>query len=243
MKNIIRPDYGVIADRHKLVIGVAGIGRGAGATFIAMGLALKMAEMTAGVTFLEGKAHQEESRSPYRILASDRGFKEKHFIDFFKEEGGRPGLRTNLYNKVNWVVRGLAAPEAPGAAQAAPDCRLLPGSCIIIDNPVSYEDLDLIVCVADPLPSRIMAGLETFRRIREQAIVPVIWLLNKNCPPVSRRQVETFLKTRFTHVMPLIPAEVFYRAEYDCNLPYAGSLPEDADAVFKRLAEEILLHN
>ena len=243
MKNIIRPDYGVIADRHKLVIGVVGIGSGAGATFIAMGLALKMAEMTAGVTFLEGRPHPEESPGPYRILTSDRGFKEKRFIDFFKEEGGRPGLRTNLYNKVNWVVRGPAAPEAPGAAQAAPDCRLLPGSCIIIDNTVSYEDLDLIVCVADPLPSRIMAGLETFRRIREQAIVPVIWLLNKNCPPVSRRQVETFLKIRFTHVMPLIPAEVFYRAEYDCNLPYAGRLPEDADAVFKRLAEEILLHN
>ena len=40
MKNIISPDYGVIADRHKLVIGVVGIGSGAGATFIAMGLAL-----------------------------------------------------------------------------------------------------------------------------------------------------------------------------------------------------------
>ena len=243
MKNIVRPDYGVIADRHKLVIGVVGIGSGAGATFIAMGLALKMAEMTAGVTFLEGRPHPEESPGPYRILTSDRGFKEKRFTDFFAEEGGRPGLRTNLHNKVNWVVRGPAAPEAPGAAQAAPDCRLLPGSCIIIDNPSSYEDLDLIVCVADPLPSRIMAGLETFRRIREQAIVPVIWLLNKNCPPVSRRQVEIFLRTRFTHVMPLIPAEFFYRAEYDCNLPYAGSLPEDADTVFKRLAEEILLHN
>lgn len=239
-------DYGIMADRHRHVTGVVGIGSGAGATFTAMGLALRMAEMTEGVTFLEGQDSGAESRRPYRILAVDREFREKRFTDFFAaaekngEGGGRPGLRTNLFRKVNWVVRGPAAPEAPGAA--APDCRLLPGSRIIVDRPVNPEDMDLIVCVVDPLPSRIMAGLETFRRIKEQALVPVIWVLNRSNPAVSRRQTETFLRTEFTHVIPLIPAETFYRAEYDCTIPYSGMLPRDAAAAFTRLAEEILLH-
>ena len=240
MKNLMNPDYGVITDRHKQVIGVTGIGGGAGATFIAMGLALKMAEMTAGVTFLEGQPHREESPGPYRTLAVDRAFKERRFTDFFLGEGDRPGLRTNLYHKVNWVVRN---PKKNNNKTGISDIRLLPGSHIIIDNPADCEDVDLVICVVDPLPSRIMAGLETFRRLKEQTIIPVIWLLNKNCPPVSRRQVETFLRTRFTHVMPMIPAEIFYRAEYDCSLMHAERLTEDAEAVFTRLAEEILLHN
>ena len=48
-----KTEEGVMVDMQKLVVGVTGIGRGAGATFTAMGLAFRLAEMTSGVTFAE----------------------------------------------------------------------------------------------------------------------------------------------------------------------------------------------
>ena len=60
----IRQDYnhleeGAMLDRQKFVVGVTGIGAGAGATFTAMGLAFRLGEMTSGVTYLEGQPHRD----------------------------------------------------------------------------------------------------------------------------------------------------------------------------------------
>ena len=76
----IKPDCetsaaGVMLDRQKYVIGVTGIGAGAGATFAAMGMAFIMGKMTSGVTYLEGQPHKEDCVSPYRLLAVDRAFR------------------------------------------------------------------------------------------------------------------------------------------------------------------------
>lgn len=242
-KNIFKqesPDYGVMMDRHRQVIGVIGIGRGAGATFAAMGLAVKMAEMTEGVTFADGRQHEEGGHSARRLLAVDRHFEKKAAA-----MGSGPGKRTNIYHKVNWAVCGQLHPGADGHETEAevPDYRTFPGKYIIVDSPQHTEDMDVIVCVVDPLPSRIMAGLETFRRIIEQQMVPVIWVMNKASSAAGRREVETFLRLRFTHSIPLVEAEAFYRAEFRCTQPVFEHGMAGTDEAFRRLAEEILLHN
>ncbi|MBR3706857.1 MAG: hypothetical protein IKM19_07785 [Firmicutes bacterium] len=233
-------EHGVMMDRHRQVIGVIGIGRGAGATFAAMGLAVKMAEMTEGVTFADGRQHEEGGHSARRLLAVDRHFEKKAAA-----MGSGPGKRTNIYHKVNWAVCGQLHPGADGHETEAeePDYRTFPGKYIIVDSPQHTEDMDVIVCVVDPLPSRIMAGLETFRRIREQQMVPVIWVMNKASSAAGRREVETFLRLRFTHSIPLVEAEAFYRAEFRCTQPVFEHGMAGTDEAFRRLAEEILLHN
>jgi len=218
-------EHGIMMDRHRQVIGVTGIGRGAGATFTAMGLALQMAEMTEGVTFAEGKLQADGEHSAGRLLAVDRRFDK------------RTGARTNIYHKVNWAFC-----EPDMQEKAEPDYRSLPGKHIIIDSPQNIDDMDLIVCVVDPLPSRIMAGLETFRRIKEQTLVPVIWVMNRSSSAVSRREVETFLRTKFTHAIPLIPAEIFYKAEFSCTQPLLKPGMAGAGEAFTALAGEILVH-
>lgn len=253
-KNIFKqesPDYGVMTDRHRQVIGVVGVGRGAGATFAAMGLAVKMAEMTEGVTFAEGrlqaadgngKRNGDGENSAYRLLAVDRRFEKRAAAMC-----GGPGARTNIYHKVNWAVCGQLRPGAGGQEQEteteAPDYRTFPGKHIIVDSPGDIEDMDVIVCVVDPLPSRIMAGLETFRQIKEQSLVPVIWVMNKAGSAAGRREVETFLRIRFAHSIPLIEAEKFYRAEFSCTQPVFEQGMAGTEDAFRRLAEEILLHN
>ena len=233
-------EQGVIIDCHRQVIGVVGVGRGAGATFAAMGLAVKMAEMTEGVTFADGRQHEEGGHSARRLLAVDRHFEKKAAA-----MGSGPGKRTNIYHKVNWAVCGQLHPGADGHETEAeePDYRTFPGKYIIVDSPQHTEDMDVIVCVVDPLPSRIMAGLETFRRIREQQMVPVIWVMNKASSAAGRREVETFLRLRFTHSIPLVEAEAFYRAEFRCTQPVFEHGMAGTDEAFRRLAEEILLHN
>jgi len=236
-------EHGVMMDRHRQVIGVTGIGRGAGATFTAMGLAVKMAEMTEGVTFADGRQHEEGGYSARRLLAVDRLFEKKAAA-----MGSGPGKRTNIYHKVNWAVCGQLCPGAGGQKTGPeelkePDYRTFPGKYIIVDSPQNTEDMDVIVCVVDPLPSRIMAGLETFRRIKEQQLVPVIWVMNKANSAAGRREVETFLRLRFTHSIPLVEAEAFYRAEFRCTQPVFEHGMAGTDEAFRRLAEEILLHN
>jgi len=236
-------EHGVMMDRHRQVIGVTGIGRGAGATFTAMGLAVKMAEMTEGVTFADGRQHEEGGYSARRLLAVDRLFEKKAAA-----MGSGPGKRTNIYHKVNWAVCGQLCPGAGGQKTGPeelkePDYRTFPGKYIIVDSPQNTEDMDVVVCVVDPLPSRIMAGLETFRRVKEQQLVPVIWVMNKASSAAGRREVETFLKIRFTHSIPLVEAETFYRAEFRCTQPVFEHDMAGTGEVFRRLAEEILLHN
>jgi len=236
-------EHGVMMDRHRLVIGVVGVGRGAGATFAAMGLAVKMAEMTEGVTFADGRQREEGGHGARRLLAVDRHFEKKAAA-----MGSGPGKRTNIYHKVNWAVCGQLCPGAGGQKTGPeelkePDYRTFPGKYIIVDSPQNTEDMDVVVCVVDPLPSRIMAGLETFRRVKEQQLVPVIWVMNKASSAAGRREVETFLKIRFTHSIPLVEAETFYRAEFRCTQPVFEHDMAGTGEVFRRLAEEILLHN
>jgi len=235
-------EHGVMMDRHQLVIGVVSVGRGAGATFAAMGLAVKMAEMAEGVTFADGRQHEEGGHSARRLLAVDRHFEKKAAA-----MGSGPGKRTNIYHKVNWAVSGQLHPGAGGheteEVAEVPDCLIFIGKYIIVDSPQNTEDMDIIVCVVDTLPSRIMAGLETFRRIKEQQMVPVIWVMNKASSAAVRREVETFLRLRFTHSIPLVEAEAFYRAEFRCTQPVFEHGMAGTDEAFRRLAEEILLHN
>lgn len=220
----IKRDYapleeGVMMDRQKYVVGVAGVGEGAGATFTAMGLAFLMGERTSGVTYVEGRPHGAESVSPCRLLSVDRVFRD------VKKRG-----KLNLYKKVNWqLYESDKETEQTDKEGNSKNYRELPGKIIIVDNPESpedYEKLDLIVAVTDPFPPRIMAGLETYSRLREIAQkgtpehIPVLWFLNKSDEGTARREAERFLKIKFDFEQELLDPGIFYRAAYSCQHPY-----------------------
>lgn len=241
----IKQDYrhleeGVMLDRQKFVVGVIGIGAGAGATFTAMGLAFRLGEMTSGVTYLEGQPHGNECVSPYRLLAVDRDFRRT------AEKNGHGTGRLNLHKKVNWQI--YKPEEAENAMQShrgqeiPTDFRQLPGRIIIVDNPLSFDDLDLVVAVIDPFPPRISAGLETYKKIREVAAKggpqhrEVLWLINKSDEGMARRETERFLKLKFDFEQRLLPEEVFYKAAYNCSQPFFMSETEGLD----RLAAKII---
>ena len=133
--------------------------------------------------------------------------------------------KTNIYKKVNWAAENQ-------------DYRGAAGRYIIVDNPENYDELDLVVAVADPLPSRIEAGIETYRKLR-QLQIPVIWIVNKANPQAGIREVESFLKQKFDYRLELLPAEVFYKAEFACTQQYFIQKPR----TIEKVAQHILGHN
>ena len=237
----IRREYGessdgVMLDRQKLVVGVTGIGSGAGATFTAMGLAFRMGEMTSGVTYLEGQPHRKECVSPYRLLAVDRAFRS------VIEKNGYGSGRLNLYKKVNWQVY---KPQKAMDDRKEWGAREAPGKIIIVDNPLSFDDIDIAVAVVDPFPPRICAGLETYKRLRELAgkggakYRKVFWLINKSDGGMARREAERFLKARFDFEQKLLPGEIFYKAAYSCSQPFFLCKTDGINRLAEKIADSM----
>lgn len=223
---------GVIIDRQKFVAGVVGIGHGAGATFIAMGLAARLAEMTSGVTYFESTPHGDETVSPYRLLAVDRTFREK------ARKNICPG-GLNLYRKVNWQI------SRPGEEVKEPNVRNMTGRIIVADSPSSFNDMDIIIAVADPFPPRITAGLEMYGKLREisQQQSPhyrkVIWMLNKSCGWAARIRTENFLKLKFDVEQEMISPGVLYKAAYNCTMPYFMCETAGIDRLAEMITESV----
>ena len=237
----IRREYGefpdgVMLDRQKLVVGVTGIGAGAGATFISMGLAFRLGEMTSGVTYLEGQPHRKECVSPYRLLAVDRAFRS------VIEKKGYGSGRLNLYKKVNWQVY---KPQEAMDVRKEWSAREAPGKIIIVDNPLSFDDIDIAVAVVDPFPPRISAGLETYKRLRELAATggadhrKILWFINKSDGGMARRESEKFLKVRFDFEQTLLPEEIFYKAAYSCIQPFFLCETDGISRLAERVADTL----
>ncbi len=314
-------EQGVFGDAHKIKIAVVGIGREAGASFIAANLAYHLAKHVDGVTYMEAEdaqiAETLEGRrqSCYSLslagalglsralgfvdpLSLDRPTEIDHkcgpdrptecdrpsesffmrgrrgkFTDYFvlEKEALPAGSRRNLYANVNWAVRaplGAAPLEAaasesrwgarshapfseastdtqqgaplrqlPSRRAASEPCMLaatqgigrIPGRYMIVDNPrpESLWEADLVICVVDPLPSRIRSGLQQLEALRKNKIrfgrrfspllnlpTSVLWVLNKDNPLVGHRELERSLQIKFDFAVPLLSPEIFYKAEY-----------------------------
>lgn len=251
---------GVFGDAAKIKIGVIGMSRGAGTTFVASRIAYTLAQESDGVCFVEAAGGiargSEEGVLAIHSLSLGRIFKKERFADYFGswEQGLGVGIRTNRFENVNWVLRnpyesnaihglGKAGKRTDFMAPsyAARDSRhrpgyarvpyeKIPGRYMVVDAPPkeNLQEMDLVVCVTDPLPSKLIAGEDTIKSIRENRIrtgrgfaptmnipTPCLWVLNKDNPKVNHRQLEKFMKVKFDFAIPMIDPEEFYRAEYN----------------------------
>ncbi len=244
---------GVFSDAEKVKIGILGISRGAGATFIASRIAYELSQESEGVCFVEAGGGEVLA---IHSLAMARTFKKERFCDYFAswEEGLGAGSRRNIFENINWVLRSPYgrktedAGESPCIENPITDFELfrrknpriqakfsripyeqIPGRYMVIDSPPSesLKEMDLLICVVDPLPSAVIAGEELIRTIRENRIrtgrrlapamnnpTPCLWVLNKDNPKVRHRQLEKFMRIKFDFVIPMIDPAEFYRAEY-----------------------------
>ena len=87
----------------------------------------------------------------------------------------------------------------------------------VMDEPENIEDMDHIICVIDPSPSKIKANIEKYREMRsmyENDDSRVTFLLNKMNEGVDLDILQKFLQFSFVYIQEAVDQSELYRAEY-----------------------------
>ena len=185
---------------------------------------------------------------------------------------GNPALETSALSETCSESKRHARFRTPRPAASEP-CMLaatqgigrIPGRYMIVDNPrpESLWEADLVICVVDPLPSRIRSGMQQLEALRDNRVrfgrrfspllnlpTSLLWVLNKDTPQARHRELERSLNIKFDFAVPLLPPEIFYKAEYSSvpifqMLEASGDPPHPSGCAaacseFGRLAKRIL---
>jgi len=233
-------------DQGRVKIGFTGLSAGAGATTLCFAAAEYLASVFSkqkdrSVTMLELDVRTDAPAGrPYDKIGIDRRFAGRDFISLYRLAAeGKPlrGVR-NIDGGVSWALR-LPSEHGP-----APDPTTLhrlmnntAGDILLCDisaqgilNAASIHlnrdalkallaDLDHIVCVFDPLPSRLLASVPAAEvcRAAEADGVPVTWVFNKLNPGVNMREAMRFTGIKDHVPFPAVSAEAVYSAEFACR--------------------------
>jgi len=186
---------------------------------------------------------------PYDKIGIDRRFAGREFISHYRHAAeGRPLHNVlNIDGGIGWALRvpGEHGPE-PSPATLIRLLNNVCGDIIVCDisahgflcgpEPAGgafhtaalagrealrslLADLDLIVCIFDPLPSRLFAAVPTAEicRVATAANVPTVYVFNKLNAGVNLREATRFTGVKDYIPFPAIPAEAVYAAEYACR--------------------------
>ena len=189
--------FGVFTDPCKYKIAVVGVGNGAGASFVAECFAWGMGKLVDGVSYLESETCPDNLKTT---------------------AGGR--VPSDYMPPLSSALPPL--PERPRWE----DVR---GRYIIVGEPEieRLAESSIVICIVDPLPSRVQSGAELASAIKENRIkagrklspllnlpTPVLWVINKDNEKVNHRLLERFLGVTFDFRLPLLDTRLFYAAEY-----------------------------
>ncbi len=226
-------EYGMGKSRYK--IGVAGVGKKAGTSLVATSLAKELSKnKTRRTAFVEIPAYEEGKSYIYDSLGMDKRFAGKIFFDFYEEiqEGKNIKELVNLDERINWA---LDVPQKYKTHQKLKNIEL----CHLINNITAdqvicdmseivsmdsvIKEMDLIVAVIDPLPSKLIGAYPQLCYLKKCQLdgQPVIWVVNKYNEGINKRELNGFIKIKNYIKIPLIPLEQLYSAEYSCKLPYS----------------------
>lgn len=231
---------------EKLKIGVIGLTENAGSAFIASYLARTL----GGIKDLRPALVELKDSGLYDGLALAKHFSERDYYSFFEavKEGESIRGKKNLLQGINWACQlpkdrqiPLSIPEQlriVNNISARLVVSILPNETQINrDSPV--RDMEVILLVIDPLPSKLLAGHNFLCDIKSLDI-PVIYLVNKMNKGVSKPELTNYLKEKRLHYIPFLDGEDIYSAEYSGRQLY--DLPKTKiilDPIFKNLAQDI----
>jgi hypothetical protein len=214
----------------KTKVGVIGIGSSVGVSLISECLAKQGSKNGFFPCVIE-----LGGGSIYDGIGIDKRFDTREYFQFFNSLSREESIRNkkNVSDGVNWISK---APEENHIRLSNNHIMKLVnnavGEFIICDfSRISLEednylliqelllDMDKIIVVIDPLPSKLLRGAEQLERIREIFSKP-IYVINKYNQGINKNELMKFLKIHRPIYIPLIPLEYIYEAEYTCNLPY-----------------------
>lgn len=249
-------EYSLKSDKTK--IGIVGMSRGAGASFIATSVAKELSLLKKKrIAFVEGCKNVDENRGAhlYDSLGMDRRFVGRTFTDFYDEvkRGMSINGRINLDEGINWV---LYVPQSIGEHDCEQNEELtnlkfaslinnVVADVVICDlneyakdNDILME-MDFILFVIDPLPSKLISGYTSLCRIKKLILEnkKVVFLLNKDNEGINRGELLDFIRINPKISIPLLGQEKIYTAEYNCKIPYTQ---KELNVLIKPQIKEII---
>ncbi len=239
---VFRTDKGPVPRAKARRIAVTGTGQCVGTSFTAWGLTLFFAEMGLGVTFTEVGRPAEMRRLTYDVLAIDKRLGRDNGKSVYRSvKEMKPTSRENGANLIDGISWRVILPEdAEGDVRldSAELARLVAGAegdVQIFDVSADEEfdscllDMDLIVAVTDPMPSKLMRQKDRIRMLKKMGNAgnKVIWAVNRMNDGVSRRQMRGFLKEEDIVYIEEAETRAVYTGEFRCELPHSN--PEIMD--------------
>ena len=199
-------------------IAVAGIAGGCGTSFIAQSVAWKLSSRE--------RCTLAELGTPYfySALNIQSRFAEKGFEFYEDALSGRKTLYAvrNPYHRLDLFLRRPQAEGHPSAMCAVK----MPGEQVVFDLSGASGDyldevlpeMDSILIVIDPLPTKLLCGQARLEKLRMEYPDAEL-IVNKLNKGVNRQELKRFLGTDRYSAVQCLPAELIYKAEYNCILP------------------------
>lgn len=234
-----------LVDRMK--IGIVGLGPGAGTGFLATSLAKAMTEEADYYPAVLELGYG----GLFDCLGMDKRFSDRQFFSFHKAVSQDKSIRgrSNDLDGVNWVL--VPTGESSQPVDLIRKLRLInnvKGNVVLCRlSGLPEEELwrvlwemDRVLVVIDPLPSRMLAAYEFLCALRISEL-PIIYVVNKWNRGINRRELLNYLKLRKLIFMPLVDPEAVYGAEYTCRAVYDMPVAKkQLKALLKALISEII---
>ncbi|MEG0924443.1 MAG: hypothetical protein RR313_06030 [Anaerovoracaceae bacterium] len=220
---------------EKVKIGIFGIGESVGTTFVATSLAYYFCEKGKSVAFVEIGNPRKRLSLLFDSVAMEKRFVNREFVDFYKlaEEKSTIRGRKNIEEGINWA---LITPDnckkeiEPSIEQKERIINNISGEIVICDFDCREdwdnlpEDMDILIGVIEPLPSKMIGGAKLFKDIkrRQSQGAKVIWIVNKENKGVEKKEVNNYLKEKEPIHIPIFDEEAFYENEYNCKFHFTN---------------------
>lgn len=226
---------------ERIKIGVGGICHGGGATVVGTTIAKIASKKRKGrIKFLEITDPGWHKPLVFDSLGMDKRFSGRDFFDFYAavSEGNPIRGKANVDEGISWAL--YTQWDLKNAISLNKQEK------IYLINNMSYDtlicdiscansnssgtdvwdalaaEMDVLVMVIDPMPSRLLAGFSLLNRAKflEEKGKEVIWVVNKFNDGIHKRDLFEYLRIKRYTKIPLIGQEKFYTYEYNCRLPY-----------------------
>lgn len=243
MKRIFQREYGNPEQKQKhaenpdqLNIAVTGLGRSTGSTTIATALAFYFAKNGKNTQFIQCLNPAETdggSTMLYDAAAFDQRFANRTFHDVYEKIQKNEPVRgiSNMENEINFFLptpenRRLRIPFGEKEKARLIQCGRAEVCVFDVEATEEWEpyllDMDLIIVVTDPLPSKMIQNAERFKRLKRMELsgCRVLWAVNKMNGGVSKREVKGYLKTSDILWIKYLPPEELYSDEFACRFHF-----------------------
>lgn len=244
-------------------IGVFGIAEGVGTTFVSLGLAWQLSRRKdCGVGFVDASGYCDLKLSNipkaqlFDIIGLDKRFAIKEYKDIFAMAESGENFRHILStdDRINWAV-----PRGNLKARAENETLVMSKIMKVMNNLACdicicdfgayangncleeiIKNLDIAIIVAEPRPSKLIAGqrrLEEIKNDLKDSGVETLFVINKYSDGAPLHEVKRFIGERKVSCILYVEEEVLCAAEYGCKIPLSvKTIREELGKSFEEIA-------